>query len=43
MTHANELTNQTTNSPSSKPKLMTLACTLGFIILLFLYAKTIGF
>jgi hypothetical protein len=43
MTSANELTNQTTISPSSKPKLTMLACVLGLIILVVLYAKIIGF
>ena len=43
MTNANELTNQTTSSPSSKPKLTMLACALGLIILVELYVKIIGF
>jgi len=43
MTNANELINQTTSGASSKPKLTMLACTLGLIILVVLYAKTIGF
>lgn len=43
MTNANELTNQTTSSPSRKPKLAMLACALGLIILVELYAKIIGF
>ena len=43
MTNANELTNQPTSSPSSKPKLTMLACALGFIILAVLYTKVIGF
>jgi hypothetical protein len=43
MTNVNELTDQTTISPSSKPKLMMLACVLGLIILVELYAKIIGF
>ena len=43
MTKANQLTNQTTSDPSSKPKLMMLACALGLIILVVSYAKIIGF
>jgi hypothetical protein len=43
MTNANEMTNQTTSGPNSKPKLMMLACALGLIILIVLYAKIIGF
>lgn len=43
MTNANELTNQPTSSPSSKPKLTMLACSLGLIILIELYNKIIGF
>jgi hypothetical protein len=43
MTNADELTDQTMISPSSKPKLTMLACALGVIILVVLYAKTIGF
>jgi hypothetical protein len=43
MTNANELISQTTISPSSKPKLTILACVLGLVILVELYAKIIGF
>jgi hypothetical protein len=43
MTDVNELTNQTTSSPSGKPKLTMLACALGLIILVVLYVKIIGF
>jgi hypothetical protein len=43
MINANELTNHTTSGPSSKPKLTMLACTLGLVILVVLYAKIIGF
>jgi hypothetical protein len=43
MTHANEMTNQTTSGPNSKPKLTMLACALGFIILIVMYVKIIGF
>jgi hypothetical protein len=42
MTKANQLNNQTTSDLSSKPKLATLACALGLIILVVLYAKIIG-
>lgn len=42
MTNANELINHKTSDPSSKPKLTMLACALGLIILVVLYAKTIG-
>jgi hypothetical protein len=43
MINANELTNQTTSGPRSKPNLTILAGGLGLIILVVLYAKTIGF
>ena len=43
MTKANELTNQPTSDSSSKPKLTMFACALALIILVVLYAKTIGF
>jgi hypothetical protein len=43
MTNASELTDQTTSSASGKPKLAFLACTLGLMILVELYAKIIGF
>jgi len=43
MTNTDELTNQTTSSPNSKPKLTMLVCALGLIILVELYAKIIGF
>jgi hypothetical protein len=41
MTNANQLTNQTTRSDNSK--LAILACALGFIILVVLYTKIVGF
>jgi hypothetical protein len=43
MTNANELTHATTISPSRKPNLTMLACVLGLIILVVMYAKIIGF
>lgn len=43
MTNANELADQTTSSASRKPKLTLLACALGLMILVELYAKIIGF
>jgi hypothetical protein len=43
MTNANEMAHQTTSSPSSKQKLTMLACALGLMILVELYAKIIGF
>jgi hypothetical protein len=43
MINANELTTQATSAPRSKPNLTILTCGLGLIILVVLYAKTIGF
>jgi hypothetical protein len=43
MINANELTKQTTNSPSDNTKLTILACALGLVIFVVLYVKTIGF
>jgi hypothetical protein len=43
MANANELTNPTPSSASRKPKLTLLACALGLMILVELYAKIIGF
>ena len=43
MTNSNNLTNQTTNGSSDNMKLTMLACALGLIVFVVLYAKTVGF
>jgi hypothetical protein len=43
MTSSNKLTNQTANSSGDNTKLTMLACALGLIVFVVLYAKTVGF